>query len=70
MREESYEEEVSAAEGRRALFLTASFKQSSLAPFLLPEWGSTTARLRVEVPDGLVWFWIGNHTDYERLLSQ
>jgi len=26
--------------------------------------------LAVEVPDGLVWFWIGNHTDYERLLSQ
>ncbi len=26
--------------------------------------------LAVEAPDGLVWFWIGNHTDYERLLSQ
>jgi hypothetical protein len=26
--------------------------------------------LAIEAPDGLVWFWIGNHTDYERLLNQ
>jgi hypothetical protein len=25
--------------------------------------------LAVEVPDGLVWFWIGTHADYDRLLS-
>jgi len=23
----------------------------------------------VEVKDGLVWFWIGTHADYDRLLS-
>ena len=26
--------------------------------------------LAVEAEDGLVWFWIGNHTEYERLLGQ
>ena len=26
--------------------------------------------LAVEVPDGLLWFWIGNHSDYDRLLSR
>lgn len=24
--------------------------------------------LAVEIPDGLVWFWIGTHTEYDRLL--
>jgi hypothetical protein len=24
--------------------------------------------LGVSVPDGVVWFWIGNHTDYDRLI--
>jgi hypothetical protein len=26
--------------------------------------------LAVEVPDGLVWFWIGTHADYDRLLRK
>ena len=25
--------------------------------------------LAIEVDDGLLWFWIGNHTDYDRLIS-
>lgn len=25
--------------------------------------------LAVEAPDGLVWFWIGSHADYDKLLS-
>ncbi len=25
--------------------------------------------LAVEVTDGLVWFWIGSHTDYDRMLG-
>ena len=25
--------------------------------------------LAVEVDDGLLWFWIGNHAEYDRLLS-
>jgi hypothetical protein len=25
--------------------------------------------LAVEVPDGLLWFWIGNHSEYDRLLK-
>jgi hypothetical protein len=25
--------------------------------------------LAVEVEDGLLWFWIGNHTEYDRLIS-
>ncbi len=25
--------------------------------------------LAVEVPEGLVWFWIGSHSDYDRLLG-
>ena len=24
--------------------------------------------LAIEVPDGLVWFWIGTHADYDKLL--
>lgn len=26
--------------------------------------------LAVEVEDGLLWFWIGKHADYERLINQ
>jgi hypothetical protein len=25
--------------------------------------------LGVSVPDGIVWFWIGTHTEYDRLIS-
>lgn len=25
--------------------------------------------LGVSVPDGIVWFWIGTHTEYDRLVS-
>jgi len=25
--------------------------------------------LALETPDGLVWFWIGSHSDYDRLLG-
>jgi hypothetical protein len=25
--------------------------------------------LAVEAPDGFVWFWIGTHADYDRLLG-
>jgi hypothetical protein len=25
--------------------------------------------LGVAVPDGIVWFWIGSHSDYDRLIS-
>ncbi|TWU19113.1 hypothetical protein Poly21_12840 [Allorhodopirellula heiligendammensis] len=25
--------------------------------------------LAVEIDDGLLWFWIGNHTEYDRLIS-
>jgi hypothetical protein len=25
--------------------------------------------LAVEIPEGLVWFWIGSHADYDRLVS-
>lgn len=25
--------------------------------------------LGVSIPDGVVWFWIGTHSDYDRLLS-
>jgi hypothetical protein len=25
--------------------------------------------LGVEVDDGIVWFWIGSHSDYDRLLK-
>ncbi|MCA8991471.1 MAG: hypothetical protein KDA69_16665 [Planctomycetaceae bacterium] len=26
--------------------------------------------LAVEVDDGLLWFWIGNHTEYDRLIEK
>jgi hypothetical protein len=25
--------------------------------------------LGIEVPEGIVWFWIGNHSDYDRILG-
>ncbi len=31
--------------------------------------GSNFRALATEKPDGLVWFWIGKHADYERLLG-
>jgi hypothetical protein len=26
--------------------------------------------LGVEVPDGILWFWIGNHAEYEKLIGR
>jgi hypothetical protein len=26
--------------------------------------------LAVEIPEGLVWFWIGTHAEYDRLISR
>nr|WP_044200029.1 hypothetical protein [Oscillochloris trichoides] len=26
--------------------------------------------LAVETPDALIWFWIGSHTDYDRLIAR
>jgi len=31
--------------------------------------GAHHRALAVEAPDGLVWFWIGTHADYDRLLG-
>ncbi|HEY2996611.1 MAG TPA: hypothetical protein VGM22_27665 [Methylomirabilota bacterium] len=31
--------------------------------------GSRYRALAVEVDDGLVWFWIGSHAEYDRLLD-
>ncbi len=31
--------------------------------------GLSFRALGVSVPDGIVWFWIGNHSDYDRLIS-
>nr|MBI3611586.1 hypothetical protein [Nitrospirota bacterium] len=31
--------------------------------------GLSCRALGVEVDDGVLWFWIGNHTDYDRLIS-
>jgi len=31
--------------------------------------GSHHRALAVEVTDGLVWFWIGTHADYDKLLG-
>jgi hypothetical protein len=31
--------------------------------------GSHYRALAIEVPDGLVWFWIGTHREYEKLLA-
>ena len=31
--------------------------------------GNHHRALAVEAPDGLVWFWIGTHADYDRLLA-
>ena len=30
--------------------------------------GDTHRTLAVESPDGLIWFWIGTHTDYDLLI--
>jgi len=31
--------------------------------------GSNYRALAVEVPDGLQWFWIGTHADYDRMIG-
>ena len=31
--------------------------------------GDSYRTLAVEAPDGLVWFWIGTHADYDRLIG-
>jgi hypothetical protein len=32
--------------------------------------GSTYRALAVAVPDGYLWFWIGTHDEYERILKE
>jgi hypothetical protein len=32
--------------------------------------GAHYRALAVEAPDGFVWFWIGSHADYDRLLGE
>ncbi|WP_411280468.1 hypothetical protein [Gemmatimonas sp.] len=31
--------------------------------------GSHYRALAVDVPDGILWFWIGTHADYDRLVA-
>ena len=31
--------------------------------------GLTYRALGLEVPDGILWFWIGSHADFDRLVS-
>ena len=31
--------------------------------------GAHYRALAVDVPDGILWFWIGNHADYDRLVA-
>lgn len=31
--------------------------------------GDSYRALAVESPDGLIWFWIGTHADYDRLIG-
>jgi hypothetical protein len=31
--------------------------------------GLTYRALAVEIPGGLAWFWIGNHSEYDRLIQ-
>jgi hypothetical protein len=31
--------------------------------------GLTYRALAYEVPDGLVWFWIGNHSNYDKIVG-
>jgi len=32
--------------------------------------GSHYRALAVEIPDGLVWFWIGTHDEYQRMIKE
>ena len=32
--------------------------------------GSSFRALAMEVPDGMLWFWIGAHDEYERIISK
>lgn len=32
--------------------------------------GGSYRALAVEAPDGLVWFWIGTHAEYDRLIGK
>jgi hypothetical protein len=43
------------------------FKKSRRA--LVGQSQSQLARASNGVPDGYVWFWVGNHTEYNKLLS-
>jgi hypothetical protein len=36
---------------------------------LLGSGHALTLALTIEVDDGLVWFWIGSHAEYDRLLG-
>ena len=31
--------------------------------------GLSYRALSVEIPEGLLWFWIGNHSEYDRLIG-
>lgn len=55
-----------AVEGTSPLSRT-SFQESGA--LLVSASGSHHRALAVEAADGLVWFWIGTHADYDELLG-
>lgn len=48
--------------------LSLHFKQ--IGRFWSVRVGMSYRALAVEIPEGLVWFWIGTHAEYDRLLKR
>ena len=46
-----------------------SLRFKKVGPYWSARVGSHYRALAIEAPDGMVWFWIGTHREYEKLLA-
>jgi hypothetical protein len=47
-----------------------SLRFEKVGEFWSPWVGGQYRALAVEVPDGYVWFWIGSHAEYDKLIAK
>jgi hypothetical protein len=59
---------IKPSSGSSRIRVTRRFASRKLGMCGRRGWAAVTA-LAIEVDDGLVWFWIGSHAEYDQLLG-
>jgi len=47
----------------------SSLHLKNIGDFVSARVGTSYRALGVKIPDGILWFWIGNHADYDRIIG-